>query len=127
MRQPTRCQHYYSAPAVPTTCDHRFGLPSSVVPSGLSKKDQDRVKLHCTVMNASFLVRNMDESSPEYQKLRGATFDASAILKVLGGAGVRGGSLDRVVWRVERRGLVFLSRGTEDCDQLLSRELCFEG
>ena len=98
-----------------TTCNRRFGqlfLLSFAICPGLSKKDQDRVKLHCTVMNASFLVRNMDESSPEYQKLRGATFDASAILKVLERAGGRGcGTLDRVVHGVQRRGFcgVFIS------------------
>ncbi|KAF0303606.1 Activating signal cointegrator 1 complex subunit 1 [Amphibalanus amphitrite] len=51
--------------------------------TGLSKKEYDHVKLHCTVMNVSFLVKNMDESSPEYAKLRKSTFDATAIMKEL--------------------------------------------
>lgn len=51
--------------------------------TGLCKKEQDRVKLHCTVMNVSFLLRTLDESTPDFDKLRGSTFDASAIMKEL--------------------------------------------
>ena len=40
------------------------------------------MKLHCTVMNVTYLIRNMDESAPEYEKLRTSTFDATAIMKV---------------------------------------------
>ncbi|XP_037089784.1 activating signal cointegrator 1 complex subunit 1-like [Pollicipes pollicipes] len=55
------------------------------VSTGLGKnEDYDRVKLHCTLMNVSFLVRHVDESDPEYAKLRKATFDARAILEELG-------------------------------------------
>ena len=60
-------------------------LRAAVLPPGLCGKEQDGVKLHCTLMNVTYLLRDMDKSSPEYERTRRSTFDASAIMKVQDG------------------------------------------
>jgi len=55
-----------------------------VVGTGLGRREHDSVKLHCTLMNASFLVRELDESDPRHREGRNATFDSANIMRELG-------------------------------------------
>lgn len=65
--------------------------------AGLASKEKGRVsvKLHCTLMNTSFLVRDLEESNPRHQELNNSTFDASAVIKARASQGLSPGSCPR--------------------------------